>query len=236
VWLRDLTSGKETAVTATPGNELHPRLTRDGSRLCYAAIEGGKMVIYVAATSSRAGVPQKICDDCGFPLDWSPDNTKIVYWRDNPLRWFTLDVKTRRTAELMPQAEDGIHNVQYSPDGEWLAFEQHNEQTLFITALKHGIAGARAEWIRVGDGTHPWWSADGRLLYFISSRDGFQCLWAQRIAPGSGRPSGESFAAHHFHAARRVAELAFLGYGLARNRFVLPIRETTGNVWMAKLE
>ena len=29
VWLRDMTSGKEIAVTATPGNESHPRLTRE---------------------------------------------------------------------------------------------------------------------------------------------------------------------------------------------------------------
>jgi hypothetical protein len=32
------------------------------------------------------------------------------------------------------------------------------------------------------------WSPDGRLLYFVSSRDGTRCLYASRIDPATGRP------------------------------------------------
>jgi len=34
---------------------------------------------------------------------------------------------------------------------------------------------------RSGNEDQPRWSTSGRLLYFISARDGSQCIWAQRL-------------------------------------------------------
>ena len=104
------------------------------------------------------------------------------------IRWFTINVSTRETAELMPRVDHDIHNVQYSPDGGWVSFDVPVERTVFVTALKGGTAGGRSEWIRVGEGAHAWWSPDGKLLYFLSARDGFQCLWAQRLAQKQDSP------------------------------------------------
>jgi len=44
-----------------------------------------------------------------------------------------------------------------------------------------------------------WWSPDGNLLYFISERDGFVCLWAQRLDPATKHPQGAAFPIRHFH-------------------------------------
>jgi Tol biopolymer transport system component len=227
-------TGKETAVTASLSPKLHPRLTRDGRMLFYGAAEAGKRTIYIAQLGTSRAVPEKICDDCGLPLDWSPDGKKIIYWKGAPVRWFTLDVGTRKAIEIVPRIGNEIHNLQYSPNGEWVAFDVPAEGTIFITALQDGIARGRPEWIRVGAGEHPWWSADGKLIYFLSERDGFSCLWAQRLNARTGQSVGLSFVARHFHGARRTPEAASLGWGLAREHFVLPIRELTGNIWMMK--
>ena len=37
----------------------------------------------------------------------------------------------------------------------------------------------------------PFWSPDGNLLYFLSSRDGFLCLWAQWLDPSTKHPLGD---------------------------------------------
>jgi len=107
---------------------------------------------------------------------------------------------------------------------------------VFVTALKGGTAGGRSDWIRVSEGAHASWSPDSKMVYMLSARDGFQCLWAQRLVPETRQPAGEAFAVKHFHEARQVLPLNTLGFGLASDRFVLPIAETRGNVWLAKLD
>ena len=43
VWMKDLESGKETALTATPAREEEAEITADGTRICYMVIEGSRV-------------------------------------------------------------------------------------------------------------------------------------------------------------------------------------------------
>jgi hypothetical protein len=43
--------------------------------------------------------------------------------------------------------------------------------------------------------TWPAWSPDSNLLYYLSKRDGFLCLWAQRLDPATKRPAGAACVA-----------------------------------------
>ena len=234
VWMRDMPTGKETALTATPTTEMHPRITRDGSKACYS-VAGNAKPIYVVNLQPRPGTPELLCEDCGRPMDWSPDGRKIIYWLDAPLRWGILDAATRQRADLFPPFDGEVHNVQFSPDGSWISFNIPSEETTFIAAFRNGAAAARSEWIQVGKGDHPWWSADGRILYFLSARDGFPCLWGQRLSESDKRPAGDAFEFYHFHGARRSPAPA-MGWAVTPDQFILPIEETTGNIWLVKFE
>ena len=75
--MKDLQSGKETALTATSAREEEPEITAMASRFLYSVIESSRGVVYQMATNG--GVPEKICGDCGRPWDWSPDGSKILY-------------------------------------------------------------------------------------------------------------------------------------------------------------
>jgi Tol biopolymer transport system component len=46
------------------------------------------------------------------------------------------------------------------------------------------------------------WAPDGRTLYYLSDRDGFRCIWVQRLDPETKKPLGEAFAVYHSHNAR----------------------------------
>jgi hypothetical protein len=94
-----------------------------------------------------------------------------------------------------------------------------------------------SQWIPIGDGPsnlHPAWSADGNLLYYVSSRDGFYCVWAQRLDPVSRQPSGPPVEVLPLHgASRSLAELLVGDWGLAvaRDRLVIALGEKTGSLW-----
>ncbi len=100
-----------------------------------------------------------------------------------------------------------------------------------------------SEWIPITGGElsddKPRWSPDGNLMYFTSNRDGFMCLWAQRLDPHSKHAIGPAFNVHHFHTSRR--SLANVGLGpletsVARNAIVFNLGEVTGNVWRLSRE
>jgi hypothetical protein len=83
----------------------------------------------------------------------------------------------------------------------------------------------------------PTFSSDGNSLFFISARDGFHCLWAQRLDPPTKKPRGESFDLAHFHAASR--SLAYVGGGRrrlvsARDKLVFAMADRSGNLWMSE--
>jgi pantothenate kinase len=47
----------------------------------------------------------------------------------------------------------------------------------------------------------PEFSLNGQYLYFQSGRDGFRCIWAQRLDAKNKKPLGSPFAVQHFHNA-----------------------------------
>src|SRR4029077_17603202 len=99
-----------------------------------------------------------------------------------------------------------------------------------------------ADWIPISSGEFwddkPRWSPDGSLLYFTSTRDGFLCVWCQRLDPVSRQPAGPPFDVFHFHNAGRSmmnVGLAALEPSVARDRIVLNLGEITGNIWLGEL-
>jgi hypothetical protein len=101
---------------------------------------------------------------------------------------------------------------------------------------------AEADWIPVTSGSnidaYVSWSPDGSLLYFLSDRDGFRCIWAQPLNPISKRPVGKAFAVQHFHRARqslmRLDRGDVIGVSVARGKLVFALGELSGNVWLSE--
>jgi hypothetical protein len=78
------------------------------------------------------------------------------------------------------------------------------------------------------------------LLYFLSERDGFRCIWAQRLHSSTKQPLGPLLPVYHFHSPRRsllnVGDSGVVGLGVARDKLVFTLGERTGNIWMATME
>jgi serine/threonine protein kinase/Tol biopolymer transport system component len=245
VWQKDLDSGKEVALTATRNALDEAIITRDGTRVAYAeSIDGKRWTTYVVPATG-AGVPEKVCDDCGYVEDWSPDGTRILGGRqgESGSIFWLLDLPSGKKIELLRDPKRILYQGRFSPDGRWICFravDATNGNRLMIAPFRPSEIPSQ-EWIAVTGYTpyegKPRWSPNGNLLYFSSMRDGFRCIWAQPLDPGTKLPQGRPFAVYHSHDPHR--SLSILEEGrwelwVARDALIFAMGERTGNIWLAE--
>ena len=198
----------------------------------------------IHAIPSEGGAAEEICGDCGYNLSWSPDGGAIFYVIPASGRIGSLDLKSRRTTVIAQHEHFRLYEPHLSPDGRWLAFEAvlSTNSRIFVTPFRPGEPAPENQWVPAPDNPiwddKPRWSPDGRLLYFLSERDGFRCLWALPFDAANRRPSGPVFAVYHSHLARQSMlnlDLGPLDTAVAPGKFIFNMAERTGNIWMADL-
>jgi hypothetical protein len=242
IWMKDLDSGQETALTASPVEKSSPIITSDGSKVAYSALEKQKRSIYVLA--SNRGMAEKLCEDCGEPVGWSSDGKKLLYLSGQPRHVNLLDLASGAKVPLLEHPEFSLDQAHFSPDDGWIAFvakTRPDRTRVFIAPFRDGSASGPKQWIAVTDGEtwddKPRWLASGDVLYFYSKRDGFGCIWSQRLDPAGKRPIGEPSPVYHFHTNRLSLMHMFaplLDLSVTRDTIVFNLVEITGNIWMAR--
>jgi eukaryotic-like serine/threonine-protein kinase len=120
--------------------------------------------------------------------------------------WPTL-LQARK--QILKHAKYGLSRGRFSPDDRWISFHSitPGARRIFIAPFHGARLIPENEWIPITSGEamdrYACWSPDGHLLYFLSARDGFRCVWAQRLDPATKHPSGPAFPVRHFHTSRR---------------------------------
>ena len=173
--LRDLERGTDSTIdtwgAASPG---FPAISLDGTRVAFGTLVPGPPVrrpVWVA--DLEGGEPRMLDQDAGGrPRAWLDDNRVLIETFGSGLNSFiVLDVADATTRPLLASPTHRLSNPRLSPDGRWLAFDAARpggSPSVFVARMDQGSPDGESEWIRVAPrASHPFWSRDGRLLYYL---------------------------------------------------------------------
>ncbi len=205
IWLKDLRTGEERAVTASNVPERAPVISSNGAWVYFGIREGPLYPMY--KISARGGVPQKVCADCGGTSDISPDGNYVLYHSGEPWSAYCLNLVTGARI-LIASHKNRIYSSRFSPDGKWIAFEtdigdDEAPRQILVAPFSPDHSTPDSKWIPITAGNQrdftPAWSEDGATVYFLSDRDGNRCIWAMRVDSRTKRPLGDAIPVLHLH-------------------------------------
>jgi len=254
--LINLTNGALTHLSVRLPYLREPVFNAKGDKVYYSGQLPGTGAITDYELPLESAVPQTILDkSLGGMWDASPDDHWLIthsrtqvstplgvsYDENLPIR-DTIAVVDRNTRQITPFLSDpngNLYQGHFSHDATWVTFlcvrNQHSK--IYVAPFSaHEIPIDR--WLPITDGAtwddKPNFSLDDKLMFFTSDRDGFRCIWAQRLT-NDMHPSGSPFAVYHFHSQRRsLANLPIgrMSLAVGSGTLVFNQGENTGNVWL----
>jgi len=183
IWLYDLPRGTLTPLTFQGDNDS-PVWTPDGKRVTFRSTDAGKTTFsWVPVDGSGPPEPLVAVDGDASPYSWSPDGKLLAFRRSDTKGrdiWL-MPVDGKRTPRRWVETQFDKLVPQFSPDGRWLAYVSgggRGSQVFVQAAPSAGAAsgaasGPGARWqVSVDGGFYPWWSRDGRELFYLFPRGG----------------------------------------------------------------
>jgi eukaryotic-like serine/threonine-protein kinase len=240
VRIRDLASGRETVF---PGQsaliERMPVLSADGSVLAFRDKTAKNVGGYVVAGGSTSG--REICTGCRIHEFFSDANYALVEYLPGLL--VRQNLTTGEQTNVLDRGTGLLHSVSLSPDDRWITFaigKPDGKAAIYVAPLREKAIPS-GEWMLICEDVRylgsPKWSPDGKLLYYLSERDGRCCIWAQRLDSSTKKMVGAAFAVFHQHNAR-----SHMNYppgngtlGVASDKLVFYMADWSGNLWWAQL-
>jgi Tol biopolymer transport system component len=241
----DIASRQETRLGET-SQASPPVISDDGAQVAYAVREKDALSIYTVPLSG--GVARRLCTDCGRPIQWFGKGSRILYDQAAKNKEIAvLDVRSgKSTTILRATGAPRLYTPRLSPDGRALSFTHltgPRDRRTYLVRFSDNRLIPEAEWQPLtpgpsSDEREPFWSPDGRFLYFLSERDGFRCVWAARFDPASLKAAQEPFGAYHLHQFRYslldMPDVAEIGLSLAGKTMFLAVREIQSSIWLAE--
>jgi Tol biopolymer transport system component len=231
-----LASRSATPATIQTGWIRHPAFSPDGSKISYETAHAALEI----DTHGGAAVDIFPNED-GYVSDWSSDGREFLWIGRTPDQpaIAVVDRATLKRTLVLNDPDCNLYQARFSPNQKYITFNAMRNQhsRIYAAPLRTGSVPA-GDWIPLTNGAtwddKPRLSADGKLLFFVSDRDGFPCIWVQRLSPGM-HPIGTPEEVFHSHSFRR--SLAGVGLGdlelnVSRDMLIFGQGDAVGNIWV----
>jgi Tol biopolymer transport system component len=254
VFLRDLRTGSERTLADGPAEPKgYPAISPGGRLLAYGTRMpgGGRALrpIFVAclpdgpSPSGVEGAWRKLGDDCGGrPREWV-DERRLVIERFARLNSIALiDTETGDQHEVLESAERSVSNSRLSPDRRWIAFDasRPGEPASVFVARFRDQPITESEWVVVDrSASHPFWSADGRLLYYTPTGTNpvvRSAVRARHFDSAAGLVEGESISVYASTEMLMPAYLPGTAPIATPDQIILVLGDFRGDVWLMDLD
>ena len=189
LWIYDAARGLPTRFTFDPAIDREPVWSPDGKTLYFVSARGkGNFNVYRKA-SNGTGAEELLLEDAvdKSPTSFSPDGRLLLYSRNDPKTssdiWILPLTQEAGGAKPEPrvflQTPFNEARPQFSPDGQWVAYESNESgQREVYAAPLPGPGGKRQ--ISSGGGVKPRWRKDGKEIFYHTEEG--QLMAAEVIA------------------------------------------------------
>ena len=106
------------------------------------------------------------------------------------------------------------------------------ESTIYVTPTLGGPL------TRISEGGYwddkPRWSPDGRVIYFVSGRNGVFNVWGVHFDAVEGKPVGAPFRVTSFESPGLVVgdNISGVEFSLVQDKFILTMEDHSGSIWV----
>ncbi len=245
VFLRDVHAGTERVLhDGSPEGKWDPAISPSGAKLAFstrvAEAERALRPIFVSSLPDETW--HKLADDCGGrPREWIDERRLVMQRFARPNSIAVIDTEDGRQCDLLKSADRSVTNPRLSPDRRWIAFEVAGAGELaavFVSPFRDDPI-PESEWVVVDrSATHPFWSADGRLLYYAPiGRHPLvrSAVRARRFDAGSGQPEGEPIAVYSSDDMMMPAYLSGMSPIATPEQMFVVLGDFTGDIWLMDL-
>lgn len=192
IWLIDVATQRWSRATFEPGAYGDLTWSEDGTKLAYMHIDKGVGQTFVK-TLARDDAPAAITSGASFtaPFSFSPDGRTLILGMQSPsTQWdlYSLDIQAqgeKKPLVVTPYVES---RGRFSPDGKWFAYDSNESGRSEIYVRR--FPPTADQWqVSTDGGSAPFWSADGRELYYVGT-DNLMAVpigGGDRLNPGTGQ-------------------------------------------------
>jgi tricorn protease len=166
--------GETRDLTQTSGiHERNSKWSDDGKWISYISDKTGEDEIYIQGQDGNTPAEQITSGSSNYKYQpvWSPDSKKLL-WSDRRQSLHFVDINTKVITDVDLDSIFEIRDYSWSPDSKWIVYSKNGDnrfqQVILYSMDKKKSYPVTDNWYNAFGGT---FSADGKYLFFVSSRD-----------------------------------------------------------------
>lgn len=242
IWIKDMQSGGESLFLASVQDKFSPIIDDSGRIIVFEGRDGGVPSVFIAI---RGQPTKRLCTGCSNPTGWFDEDRAVLYREGLPSKIKMVDLKTGEASTVLEASDYSLSEATWSPETQYLLFtasRDGNKKQVFAVLLPKSGQAATGAWIPITSelefSDRPRWSGDGKTIFYLSTRDGFSCVWGEHFDL-SGKVVSRPFAVMHYHNTRfspaAVAGRSF-NLSVSGDSVYLNVGEINTSVWTGVLK